>query len=445
MRLILVSAFLVFAFSSYLYGQATLPFTGRAFSDIYYPLEKGSERPSNDKALNQLSASLWLQFDHQIKESLSGRAVLEATAFDFNNSVVHGRGDSTHIESDLREGYLSYQEEGFELRAGKMITPWGKSDAINPTDFLTAKNYTFFNPDTETQRLGGAGVLISWTPTEYPAWNLIAVVNPYFPEGKFLIAPNVLPAGVNLRGSERPDIGKAENFEEALKGSYSGESWDASLSLFRGWNHFPQLSEVSHTLIAPGVVAVDLKQVFKRQQAVGADASYSHEKWIYRLESAYFWTENDSNMLYVPSHHDTVVGAERSLGDHFRYQVQYVLRVYAGYTPLDQVTGGDPVAAAVNRQIARSNAQLFQYLDQTNQSATFRLGYTNEETGWDGELFLMESFAGQDFLVRPKASYAVTDHLKYTFGADIYGGPGHRPLGALNPYNSVFFEAKYSF
>ncbi len=57
----------------------------------------------------------------------------------------------------------------------------------------------------------------------------------------------------------------------------------------------------------------------------------------------------------------------------------------------------------------------------------------------------MENFNGQDYLVRPKVSYAATDRLKYTLGADFYGGPSERFLGSLSPYNSIFGEAKYSF
>ena len=45
----------------------------------------------------------------------------------------------------LREGYLYLRRPGLEVRAGQQIIPWGQADAVNPTDFLTAKDYTFFN------------------------------------------------------------------------------------------------------------------------------------------------------------------------------------------------------------------------------------------------------------------------------------------------------------
>ena len=422
------------------------PVSGRAFFDIYSPTKNRFSKP-----LTQLSASLWLNWDHQFGEEgesrWSSRLTFEANAFDFNNAVVTGVGESTHVESALREGYLNYVNGGFDLRAGRVIVPWGKSDVVNPTDYLTAKNYTFFNPDSEVQRGGGAGLIAAWTPENLAAWSFTAVVNPYFAEGRFLIAPGVLPPGVSVESPTRPETGKVDNFESAVKIAYSGESWDASLSGYKGWNHYPEFTEKSHALVAPGVVAVDLKQIYRKQSAAGFDFSWNREKWTYRGESAFFWTENQNgqNMLSTPMHHDTVVGAERPIGDDFRVQAQYIYRYFPNYRPLDEVTGPDPVSASVNQQIARANALLFQYQDRNNGSVTFRVSYMNESSGWDAEIFFMENIAGQDFLVRPKISYAATDTLRYTLGADVYGGPDHRTLGAMNPYNSVFLEAKSTF
>lgn len=416
--------------------------SGRLFSDVYVPLEKKLTKP-----LTQLSVSLWLQGDHQFSEELAARAILEANGFDFNNSNVSGRGQSTHVESTLREVYLSYFSGGLELRAGRMILPWGKSDGMNPTDYLSARNYTFFSADTEVQRVGGAGVQLSLTPEAAPAWNVTAVVQPYFPEGRFLIAPGVLPAGVQLNEAARPETGKLQNAEGALKISYAGEAWDFSLSGFSGWNHYPELAERAHAVVAPGVVSVELDQIYRRVRAAGADGSYSRGKYVYRVESAYFWTENEDgfNMQTQPMHHDTVFGVERPYGDHWRLQVQGIVRYHPNWHPPEETGGPDPVTASIRRQVAVANALLFQYQSRVNTSATVRLAYTHEASGFEGEIFATENFEGQDFLVRPKVSFAATEALRYTLGADVYGGPAHRTLGALNAYNSVFAEAKYSF
>jgi hypothetical protein len=414
--------------------------SGRFFSDVYVPVKNRFAKP-----LTQLSSSFWLEWSQSDDSSpISARVVLEANAFDFNNAVVTSRGDSTHVEAAFREAFAGYSNEGFEIRLGRQIIPWGKSDGINPTDYLTAKNLAFLNHDSEVQRSGGAGVWSSWTPAEAPSWNFTAVANPYFPEGNFLIGPDVLPAGVTMKTAAKPEM-TAENLETAAKLSFTGESWDVSLSGFKGFNHFPEFTESSHTLAAPGVVLVDLSRVYRRQSAVGFDFSYSGEKWIYRIESAFIWSENHdgSNMLSTPSHHDTVAGVEHPIGDDFRIQAQIVYRYYPNYRALDTVTGADPVSAQVNREIAEANALLFQYQDRENTSTTIRFSYLKEP--WDAEIFLIENWRGQDFLVRSKISYASTDQLRYTVGSDIYGGPGHRSLGALNSYNSVFAEAKYTF
>lgn len=415
------------------WADGGLPITGRIFTDIYFPAKDLST-----STYRQTSTSLWLQGDPKLGESGSGRFVLTGDAIQ-NHAVSATGGASAQFRLGLREGYVSYVKDGWELRAGQQLIPWGKSDAINPTDFLTAKDFTFFNPDDEVRRLGAISFWLGWTPSQGSSpLNFTAVVTPVFAQSKLLVPPSAIPSGISLTGAPASPPETLGNTETALKISYNAESWDASAIAFRGFNHMPEFVSLGGTSVG---------QISHSIRATGGDFSFTAGKWIFRGESAYVWTENDdgSNPLIQPTHWDSVAGAERPIGDDFRVQAQFVYRYIPHFTSAIAATGPNPIQAQLNQGIASANALLLAYQEQSRPGATFRLAYSNEDSGVDAELFALGNFVGGDYLLRPKASYHWTDALLTTLGLEWYGGPDDRPLGSMKVFNSVFSEAKYSF
>lgn len=418
------------------------PLSGRLFIDAYLP----TDTPVANKTFQQFTGSLWLESNPVFTDEMGSKWIYQGDVFDGPNSIVSGESRETHLESSLREGYLYYRSGSLDLTAGQQIIPWGKSDGINPTDFHTAKNNSFFNPDDEVKRRGAASVKLNFTPEEGAApWTFTTIWTPIFARSKHLISSQSIPSGVTLRDPEAPPV-TFSNGEISEKVAYTGSGWDASLSYFNGWNHKPELQERSHRLLGFTPV-VDVEQVFRRIQAVGMDGSYSTELWVYRIESAYIVTENHDgeNPLVMPTHWDSVLGAERPFGDHFRVQGQFVMRYFPRFKSADQVSGPDAVSTGVNRTLASTNALLLGYQEQNQPAGSLRVSYTDQENAFESEIFFLQNFNGSDFLIRPKMSYGWTDLIRSTLGAEVYGGPTSKPLGALHPYNSIFFETKYTF
>ena len=417
-------------------GQISVPITGRIFTDFYLPTADFF-----GKNLQQVSASLWLQADPKLSENSSGHFVFQLDQF--AASSVSSR---TGLQTRLREGFVDYSKSGFEIRAGQMIIPWGKSDVIQPTDFLSAKDYTFFNPDDEVRRLGAVSVWTSWTPNEGNSpFTFTFVGTPIFPQTRLLLAPGQVPSTVTV-GSTQAPAATLTNAETAFKMAYSGQDWDASFLVFRGWNHMPDFQVTSITGSLPNV-AIGVAQNFHPYRALGMDGSVTFGKWILRSEGAYVWTENDDgqNPLIQPSHLDWVMGLERPLGDHFRVQGQFFARYFPRYLAPSQISDSNPLLAFVYQEVARTNALIQNYQEAFRPSGTLRIAYSHDQTGVEAEIFTMVNFVGWDYVVRPKASYLWTDSLKISLGMDYYGGPLDRPFGALTGYNALFSEMKYSF
>lgn len=419
---------------------AGVPLTGRIFADFFVPTTDAI-----NSRWQQSSVSFWLEADPKLGSRSSAHIVF--TGDEIQASSVLGMRGQPYFRTNLREGYIVMTQEGWELKGGKMIIPWGKSDVVNPTDFLTAKDYTFFNPDEEVRRIGAVGVSLSWTPQNGNSpLTLTTVLNPVFAQSRLLLAPQMVPSQVSLSSSPQIPEPIVSNTEMALKVSYVGTMWDSSISLYRGFNHLPdlQITGIGGTPVSP---TITVAETYHQMRALGVDGSASLGKWVFRGESAYFWTENNdgSNPLIQPSHWDGVLGVERPLGEDFRIQAQTIFRYFPFYSSPSTASGATPFMTAVNQQLAAANALIQNYQDRFRPALTFRFAYSNDQNRISTEMFLLMNIVGGDYIARPQFSYSWTDALKSTLGLNYYAGPIDRPLGALAPYNAVFAELKYVF
>ncbi len=409
--------------------RSTPTISGRIFTDFYVP--SGSPLGS---PLQQVSGSIWLESDPRLSED--SRAHFTLTGDHFQASTPGNSG----LRWSLREAFVDYNHSGWSFRAGRMIIPWGKSDAINPTDFLTAKDSTFFNPDEEVKRIGALSVSLAWTPSSGNSpWTFHYILTPVFPQSTLLLAPEQIPGSIRLSSTDALPARNLGNAENAFKVAYSGVGWDASLSFFHGWNHLPAF-QINSAVLSPAV-SLEVSRFFQRYRVLGADGSTSWGSWIFRWETAYVWTENNDgqNPLLQPTHWDTVVGLERPLLSSFRVQMQVLTRYFPRFL------SPQLLSSPVDRQVALVNALIQNYQDPTRVSGTLRLSYSDEGEALGGEIFILGNFIGGGYLLRPQLNYAWTGDLKVSLGLDFYGGPEDRPLGVLAPYNSIFSEVKYVF
>jgi hypothetical protein len=420
-----------------------IPLGGRVFTNAYLPL-----RNPATQALIDLSTSFWLQASPKFGEHSSASLIFTGKATE--------SGTSPSFSSGLREGYIQYNRGGFDLRVGKQIVPWGKSDAINPTDFLTAKDYRVFNPDDEVRRLGSWSLLASFVPDDGNSpLQFTFYLAPSFAQGQLLLASTVAPSSalaplgsqvnVNLTPVS-PEVNYG-NMEVAFKTSVTGSRWDLSVSAYRGWNHTPFFQLERFTLTSPSTFQAFLSPTYGRVFALGMDTSFNLSRFTFRAESSYIWTEStEGNRPWLqPGHWDTVAGAETSFFGDFRVQLQGILRYYPTLNAASMSVGSNAFETALLQEVAKTNALILAFQERVRPSVTLRLGYTHDSWGLDSELFTWFNLIEGDFLFRPKLTYSLTDSIKATLGMDYYGGPLDRPFGSLADYRSIFLEGKMSF
>lgn len=400
------------------------PISGDTFAYVRAPFERGD--------FQQVSASIWLRARPRLTDATS--AGLELSLDRIETAVVGG----PRFRAALREAYVSMRKHGWMLRVGQQIIPWGSSDAVNPTDVLTAHDYSFFVVETEKTRNGAMSMLLS------KAWSHVeasVVATPRHPATVLLIPPSVLPQGVTIAEAAAYEP-KLENTEVAAKLKFSGRKWDFAWMAFRGFNHTPELEVVS----ADDMGTV-LRQTHHRIYVAGVDGSASLGKLVARIEAAFVRTENNDGKdpTIQPTYAFGVFGLERPLGDRVRVQAQAIARSYPRWTELDNVTGPDPATTGALQLVAAANALLLDYQNRDRPSGTLRIAYLSAEQRLAVEVFGAMNFRGRDYLVRPLIGWRPTDAVNLQVGAELYRGPETRPLGALHQFSGGFLQSSFTF
>jgi hypothetical protein len=405
--------------------------------------------PTKNTPIQQASTSVWLELKPRLGPSYAHFVgVADAFAASVPSaSIPSGSVASGAVASGsdarlrLREGYVGARNEKLDFRIGHQIIPWGNADVVSPTDFLTARDLTFFSSDPEANRLGVLSARTIWTPLTWLGFEI--VLTPITPVTRLLLPPALLPPGVAFIPTQQPQA-RLENIEAAERITINYKSWDLSVLAFRGFNHVPEVA--LRGVRADG--SLDLALVQHTYRALGLHSSLAAGGFVFRVESAYVKTENNSgnNPLIQPTHWDSVVGAERSFFDQrLRVQVQSISRYYPR-SPSSTVTGVDPNTAAVLNAIGSANSILQNYIHQFRLAESLRVAYATSDDKLAAEVFVVLNVVNQsDFIFRPLVSYRPSDALKLDVGAELYGGPRGTPLGALSSFNGVFTQGTYTF
>jgi hypothetical protein len=206
------------------------------------------------------------------------------------------------------------------------------------------------------------------------------------------------------------------------------------VSYFDGYDLFPDLG--LDTVRPDGV---DLLLRHHRIRVVGADGAAALGPYTLRGEAAYTFTEHEragdqikSPFLFL------VLGADRSLPRGWYVNLQYVLRLVSQYR--------DPQAVAgPARAVAVEQALINDQLDEVKHAVALRIASSWLSETLRAEVSAIVAPARHEFVVRPKASYAVTDRLKVTAGADFFRGDTPSFFGRLRDTSTAYVEVRWDF
>ncbi len=369
-----------------------------------------------------------MQLDLSAKFSKSWQAFISGKgSYDFAYEIK-GRDEFTEPvldnyekELELREAYvLGSLCDSLDIKAGRQIVVWGKSDNIRVTDVLNPLDMR--EPgltDIEDLRLP-----VTMTRLDYYMGKL-SLTGIVLHEIRFNKSPeygsDFYPAENPLPQEDKPESwGDDTEFAVAVGGVFSG--WDIAFYWADIYNDLPHMELVSN---GP---PPQFEMKHARLKMCGSTFNVATGNWLLKAEAAYF---DGMKFFNAPgqtySRTDLLVGIE-----------------YSGFK--DTTISFE----AVNRHINSFNDRLEQPPDEANkdefQSALrIEKDFLNETLTFT---LLASTFGltGQDgAFQRFSAEYDLTDSVKITGGAVLYQSGDLTRNKNIGGNDRLFLEIKYSF
>jgi hypothetical protein len=254
-------------------------------SSVYsYLSHDAAGTDTNWHGLTRLRSELKLELDADLSENWQARVSGHAF-YDFAYTI-NGRDNYTDDVLDHYEKELEFDEvylqggltKDLDLKAGRQIVVWGRSDNIRITDVLNPLDLRWPGlVDIEKLRLP-----VTMTKLDYyiKDWSLSGIaINEVRYHNNPEFGSDFFPGTQPLPSSESPDEGFAidkTQFAASLNGIFSG--WDISFYLA---DIYSQLGYISRT-------SSQFEVKHARLKMLGGAFNMAWGNWLFKTEAAYF-------------------------------------------------------------------------------------------------------------------------------------------------------------
>jgi len=372
-----------------------------------------------------------LQLDLDLVLSKNWKALISGSAFYDLAYLINGRDEYTdevldeyEREAEFREVYLQGPLlPKLDLKIGRQIVVWGKSDNIRVVDVLNPLDRRELGlVDIEDLRLP-----VTMTKLDYyfGGWNVCGVL---VHEIRFNKEPafgsDFYPFGFPPPREEGPGEGfDRTELGVALNGIFSG--WDIS---FFGACFFEDQPHLEMVAPAGPAGPPRLKRIHSRLNMLGSAANLAQGNWLFKAEVAYFDGLEFFNLPEeTKSRLDLLFGVE-----------------YAG------LTDTNITLEMVNRHLFNFDPGMENDPDRTEEDdfqsvLRFTRDFRNEtiELTFLASVFGMTAENGA--FERVSLKYDLTDDWSVTGGFTLYQS-GDKPIFSdIGDNDRLFFEIKYSF
>lgn len=332
-------------------------------------------------------------------------------------------GPYRHTVAALREAYVSVKRGPVVLRAGSQIIAWGRADGLNPTDNLSAQDYSLLADSDAAQKLGvpSVNLLVRRGDT-----SVQAIWQPAFRASRI-----PLPAS-GIRYVEQTPQGQRDS--GGIRIDTLGERLSWSLSYFQGPSKRPSLA-LSSRLLLQGRVPLRHPQA----SIYGADAEWVSGHWALRGEAAYeHYAESGSDPLASrESFVHGVISLERDFGGVSAFLLASYRKTFDYQNP--RALPG-PLG-----ELALAHATINGEVFETEAGWGGGFLWTTSDLRWRASADFIHLPAIGDFVARPRLRYRLNDELALWGGGDYFSGVASGPYGRLADNSTLFVGLGYDF
>ncbi len=331
--------------------------------------------------------------------------------------------------TQVKEAYLLYEGESFDLRLGQQQVVWGKTDGLRMLDIVNPLDMReFILDDFLDSRIGLVAARLNYYPDTDLEQEIELLLTPdaqvarFAPAGsRWAFTTPQIPTGLTLRQlpGQRPNwAARNSAFGIAWRGN-NLHGWDLSLNYFHGWKSTP------NALRQVGGGVMELQLTHLRMETLGGSFSTSSGPFVFRGEFAAHLREgidaNGTSFATTVRRKSTLNGALALDWNRYNWTVsgQFFLRHINGW-----------------------NSQLLEARHTGFWSLRIATDFRHETV--KPEILLLADWATGGWLARPKVSYDYSDTLTFTFGSDIFAGK-RGLLGQFANNDRIYAESEYSF
>ncbi len=412
-----ISLFLIIYPVSYSYGQ-NLSFHG--FVQGNY-----NTRITGLKLHNSESGD-YILGEERIQFTLSGYSESGNTDFFVKSDFFHDAViDNVHI--DIREAYIDYIANSFDLRIGRQIVTWGVGDLLFINDIFPKDWNAFFSGrPLEYMKIGSDAFKLNLYSSIVSA-ELIAM--PFFREDElpsaqrfFLYDP--FPQ-IETRNIVRPekDINKTEI---ALRIYRQIENFDLSVYTYKGFFRSPGTHMDSFdgtpflNYFYPGLAVYGFSVTRGLLQGVlSSEAGYYDS-----LDDNYGTDPGTPNSLTK-----FLVSYQRQLWSEFNFTVQFYGEFMHNYDSHKiNLPAGFPLQDEIRQIVTLRFTKFLKY-------QTLKLS-----------LFSFYSPTDDDFMIIPEINYKISDNLWTAIGSNLFGGKkDYTFFGQFNKNDNIYAVIRFEF
>ena len=356
-----------------------------------------------------------------------------------------------YTRTEIKEAYAGYSGERTDILFGQQIVAWGRTDGFNPTNNITPDDYFFLSSEPDDQKLSNFMMRIRYRPFSFLDLDLIAI--PYYKPSIYRY--DLFNLGDNATFDEMilPDR-TLRNSTLAVRTNFEFSEIGFSLSWFRGYDPYYGF-DLENVDWSRGFPVIDYIPSAYLKNSLGADLAIPLGKWIVRGEMAYNLTKDFEDKIYIPNPDLTYVFGIEGTFVKVHAILQYIGKYTQDFTSLEEpmlTEPGNPLAqlAYANDMIAYESAlfnrKIFLQQEKTNHAFSLTLSRSFAYEALNAEFTVYYNTVSEDYMLRPKITWKVTDALAAAVGLSYMDGPEGSLFDYTNPVmTGGFLEMKVSF
>ena len=380
-----------------------------------YNYDKAATIEGLSRLRNTLNLTLDMEFSKNWKSKVEMKALGDPV---YELRDISGFTETLEEEQEFKEAYIQGTMGNFDLKIGRQITVWGKSDNIRITDVINPlDNREIGMVDIENLRLPVNTSKLSYFAGDYAF--KVAVIHEARIQKEAAVGSEFFPSSIFPPAFVIPSVIDPESdkdsaqYTTSIDGTFSG--WDISFYAAKVLDQRWHL-ENSNTIRTYTPITMS-----------GFALNIASGSWIFKTESALLDDLRYNTTTQEKRRLDSLVGIE--------------------YSGVKDVTTSLEVA---NRHIFDYEAQMLSapdYVRKNEMQTALRSSYTFDHD--NATLTYLATVTGYEFqdggFQRFWLDYDYSDTIKLTTGFIDYFG-GEKPyLEAISVNDRLFFDFKYSF